>query len=166
MTMCCETPKELLHIETQNQARYIAYVCGPYSADSIEERNANIAAADAAGRDLLAMGYAVIVPHNNTRAWEEDTRFKHGDFITMDLTLLERCDLLCVVDESTDSPGARTEIDWAEANRLPVYPGVANVPPPHLFRTRRNPLAQPQNAQKRDVVRKKGILVGTLVTGV
>jgi len=114
--------------------KYIAYVAGPYRADTVEARDANIAAADAVGRALVTKGYAVFIPHNNTRHWEEDGRFSHEDCIDIDLAILERCDLLVVVGDYTASAGTRREIDWARRNGIPVYLSVDAVPPPEQFR--------------------------------
>jgi len=111
----------------------IVYIAGPYTATTIDKRNANIEAASAAGRDLLAKGYVPIVPHANTAGWELDPRFKHVDFLEMDFVLLDRADCVCLVGDWQKSKGTLQEIDRANANGQPVYVGVESVPPVEQF---------------------------------
>lgn len=111
----------------------LAYVAGKYSAHSIEQRDKNIAAADLIGRALVAKGYAAIVPHNNTTAWEFDGRFTHETFMRLDLTILERCDLLVTVDDWKESVGAQREVLWAKDNGIPVYHSLSEVPDVESF---------------------------------
>jgi nucleoside 2-deoxyribosyltransferase len=109
--------------------RHIAYVAGDYTAKTIEERNENIARADRVGRELLAKGYAVIVPHNMTRDWEFDERFTHDDFMESDLALLERAHIMVLsTPDWTRSKGTCIEVDFARENGITIYADVALVP--------------------------------------
>jgi hypothetical protein len=106
-----------------------AYVAGPYTAKTVDKRDANIRTADAAGRDLLALGYAPIVPHNNTAAWELDSRFAHDDFLEADFSLLAVCSLVVVVGDWQHSAGTKQEIEFATRNGIPIFYGTDAVPP-------------------------------------
>ena len=113
--------------------RYIGYICGPYTAKTIEQRDRNVAAANEAGKDLLAKGYAVIVPHTMSVGWEFDPRFKHADFMASDLALLEHCDLLIMLPGWQHSVGSQQEITWARENGIPTYAGTEVVPDADCF---------------------------------
>lgn len=75
----------------------IAFIIGPYHADTCSEIDANIQLARKAARRLWRSGYAVICPHSNSSHFggvvSEET-FRKGY-----LEILERCALvdLCVV---------------------------------------------------------------------
>lgn len=106
----------------------ILYVAGPYSAPMLEQRDANIAAADAMGRELLALGYAVIVPHTMSRDWENDPRFEHADFLAADLAILRQCHGVVFVGNWRESTGAQQEYAEARSLGLPTFDNV--LPPP------------------------------------
>lgn len=109
--------------------RPIVYVAGPYSAKSKDLRDMHIQDADRVGRELLAKGYAVIVPHNMSRDWEYDERFTHDDFMEADLALLERAQIMVLTTiDWTHSKGTCIEVDWARENGITVYGSVENVP--------------------------------------
>jgi len=106
----------------------VAYVAGPYSAVTRQQRDRNIALADEVGRELMRRGYAPIVPHNNCARWDDDARFNYGDFIRADLAILSRCDLLVAVGDWRRSEGARCEVQHALQRGIPVYYGLEAVP--------------------------------------
>lgn len=106
----------------------LGYVSGPYSAKTKEGIQANIAKADAVGRELLAMGHCPVVPHKNTAGWEDDERFEWQQFIDADLALLAQCDFMVMTDGWVKSKGANIEVDFARKNGIPVYASVSLVP--------------------------------------
>jgi nucleoside 2-deoxyribosyltransferase len=103
----------------------IGYVSGAYSAVTPEQVQANIDAADAVGRELLAKGYCPIVPHKNSAGWENDARFLWQDFIDADLALLAKCDFVVMVGDWIKSKGAIIEVEFAREHGIPVYADVS-----------------------------------------
>lgn len=108
--------------------RHRVYIAGPYTAHSIEKRNLNIANADSVGREVLALGYAPIVPHNLTQGWESDKRFRFEDFIESDLSLLSTCQLLVLCGDWRHSKGTQAELLFARENGIPIFYNVKDVP--------------------------------------
>lgn len=110
--------------------RSVIYIAGPYSAKTIDKRNANIEAADEAGRACFAKGWMPIVPHSITASWELDDRFPaNTDWVAADFSLLQHCQAVCVVGKDWQkSMGTCREIDFATENGLPVWFGTENVP--------------------------------------
>ncbi len=97
-----------------------------------ERQDANVAAADATGRELLAMGHTPFVPHTMTRGWEKDDRFQHdpdhiglSDFLRMDFEWLRFCDALLFLGPS---PGASAEREFAKGMGLTIYYSIDEIP--------------------------------------
>jgi len=97
----------------------VAYVAGPYRANSEYELVKNIRRAEAVAVELWRMGYAVICPHKNTAHFGGvcyDNVFLNGD-----LEILSRCDLVVLVEGWESSQGAKDEIIHAELINIPVF---------------------------------------------
>lgn len=112
-----------------------AYVAGAYTALSTEARDINVSKADYVGRELLALGYAPIIPHKNTLNWETDGRFSFEDFLNADFALLETCQLLVICGEYRHSKGTLAELNFARENGIPVYYRIDDVPMAKDFKT-------------------------------
>jgi len=108
----------------------VAYVSGPYRADTIRGVTENIRAAEAIAIELWKMGYAVICPHTNTQYFDgifgiEKNKGMHPDsengqkFINGDLTFISRMipgfDVLVMVPGYICSSGAMQEKLYAES---------------------------------------------------
>ena len=70
----------------------VAYVCGPYRADTICGVVENIRAAEAVALELWRMGFAVICPHKNSALF--DGAAPDSVWLKGDLEILIRGDLL------------------------------------------------------------------------
>ena len=104
----------------------VAYVAGPYNADSIYSIVQNIRRAEFVALSLWKMGYAVICPHKNTSLLDgECTR---QTWIDGDLEILRRCDLLVVLPNWGESEGTRDEISQAEVLNIPIFYWPDDIP--------------------------------------
>ncbi len=96
----------------------LAYVAGPYRADSESGVIANIRRAEAVAIMLWQMGYAVLCPHKNTALFGglcPDDVWLKGD-----LVMMERCDLVVLVPGWQESSGTRAEVERARELGIPV----------------------------------------------
>jgi len=97
----------------------VAYVAGPYTADTIHGVVQNIRNAEAVAVELWKMGYAVICPHKNTALFDgicEDSVWLEGD-----LKILKRCDILVLAKGWRSSKGACKEVKIAIEYHIPAY---------------------------------------------
>jgi len=107
--------------ESPEPARLIpvAYVAGPYrdvrGTYYVEQ---NIRAAEAVAVELWKMGFAVICPHTNTKHMDGITDNSADMFISGDLEIVRRCDVLVTMPNWMRSEGARNEV------RAAKYAGV------------------------------------------
>jgi len=105
----------------------LAYVAGPYRAQTERQLVQNIREAEGIGIALWKMGYAVICPHKNTAHFGA---LSHEDLLKGDLEMLARCDLIVLTPRWRESAGAKEERLHAIACGLPVFewPNVPIVP--------------------------------------
>jgi hypothetical protein len=102
----------------------LIYVAGKYSGKDYDEIDLNINTARSAAIKLLAKRWAVITPHLNTYHMEDVEHhigFKHGDWLKMDLVILERCDAIFMLRGWEDSKGATMEHNFAKEQGLKIY---------------------------------------------
>jgi len=98
----------------------LAYVSGKYSdprGAAFIERNIR-QAADIA-MQLWSLGVAVICPHTNTAHFDGATDYE--GFITGDLVMVDRCDLVVMVPNWKASNGAGIERNRAMKQHVPVF---------------------------------------------
>lgn len=109
----------------------MVFVAGPYGAPDDDGVGANVAAACAAGKALLAKGHAPLIPHLNLAydVWHEATYGERAPadlYYAWDLALLERCEGLLFLQSS---PGADRELKRAKEIGLPIWYAIGDVPP-------------------------------------
>ena len=104
----------------------VVYLAGKYSGDI----DANIAAARKVAIDLWERGYAVICPHLNTAHFEVDCKATYDDYITGDLHIISRCDVVVMLPGWKDSKGANLEHAHATEMGIPIYE-YPNIPDLH-----------------------------------
>jgi len=97
----------------------VAYVAGPYRADTIYGVAQNIQKARAVALRLWKLGYAVICPHSNTAFF--DGACPDSVWLEGDIEILTRCDLVVLVPGWEASSGTRAEIAEARRFDIPVY---------------------------------------------
>jgi len=97
----------------------LAYLAGPYTADSPELVEANVNAAIDVQVALMESGFAVFCPHTNyghDRADIDYVRLMHLCF-----KHLENCDLIVLLPGWEKSRGACMELGYAIAHGLEFY---------------------------------------------
>jgi len=98
----------------------VAYVAGPYRADTIYGVAQNIQRARDVALRLWKLGYATICPHSNTAFF--DGACDDSVWLSGYLEILRRCDFVVVLDGWEKSEGATKEVRVANTNGIPVYP--------------------------------------------
>ena len=97
----------------------LAYVAGPYRAPTEWEVKRNIEAAERIAVALWQQGYAVICPHKNTAFFGGAA--SDEVWLTGDLEIMRRCDLVVLVPGWRSSSGTRAEVAEAQCLGIPVY---------------------------------------------
>ena len=97
----------------------VAYVVGPYRADTINGVAQNIQKSRDVALRLWKLGYAAICPHSNTAFF--DGACPDSVWLEGDIEILKRCDLVVLVDGWENSAGARREVEVAAAHGIPIY---------------------------------------------
>ena len=97
------------------------YISGPYTADSIEERDENIRKANELAQIFAEEGWAVYCPHTQSQNWEYETGLSHEDFLERDFEWIDRSDALGMVEGWEDSDGAVREHERAQRLGRPIY---------------------------------------------
>jgi hypothetical protein len=83
---------------------------GGCAEPDVEKRDANVKAADEAGREIARRGHTPFIPHKMTYDWERDEVLQYEDFIRIDDEWLRFCDAILMIGSS---PGADRELDLA-----------------------------------------------------
>ena len=100
----------------------LIYLAGPYTGD----REANVARALRVADDLIARGYAVLVPHlsHYQKGWGH-SMFWYG----YDLEFLRRCDMIYMMEGWPRSFGSRLELRKAQEWGIPrIFQGAPGDP--------------------------------------
>jgi dienelactone hydrolase len=95
----------------------IAYICGSYSAPTINEIAENIYKARAVARKYWKQGYAVICPHTNSAFMDGD----NIDFYAGDLEILSKCDAIVMMNGWEKSQGSKRELEFAKEHNLTIF---------------------------------------------
>jgi hypothetical protein len=102
-------------------------VAGPFSADSAEQRQANLDAMNAAGARLLEMGHVPVIGMNAAIPVlaQADVPDRYKAVMEISLAVIGACDALLLIGES---PGANRERDLIVSQGKPVYLRIEDVP--------------------------------------
>ncbi len=104
------------------------FIAGPYGDYNPKHVIAqNVANADAVGRDLVAMGHQVYIPHKMTWGWEDDVRLTRDDYLRLDNSFLELW-AEAIFRLLGESPGADHEVSLARILGKPVFTRLEDVP--------------------------------------
>lgn len=103
----------------------VAYIAGPYRADSAWVVELNIRNAEALALDCWQAGVAVICPHANTRFF--DGALPDECWLVGDLAIMERCDVVVLTPDWERSEGATAEREEAARLNIPVVVGLAGL---------------------------------------
>jgi len=101
----------------------ILYISGPYSAETLIDRQQNILDAKRRFIDALATGeWWAVCPHTHTDGLETHLpQIPHEEWLKMDITMLAGCDALWVDSDNELSDGVMLETAWAIESGMPVY---------------------------------------------
>jgi len=100
------------------QKMLLAYVAGPYTADTLDGVEENCRRARLVGKELAKCGPTVfpVVPHQTGRDMEDIGDYEYWCEATLEL--MRRCDVVYAMQGWENSKGARGEV--AEANKLGI----------------------------------------------
>ena len=104
----------------------VAYVVGAYRHKSWRTMAANAEAAVEAGVKLTKRGYVALIPHRAIGCMYG--KISEAEAMTACYELIRRSDCVVVLPSWNQSRMSPKEIDFARANKIPVWFGVENVP--------------------------------------
>lgn len=97
--------------------KIVVYIAGPFRGKSAWDVENNIRRAEELALECWRAGYAVICPHANTRFF--DKAADDSVFLTGDLEIMDRCDVLLTTPDWERSAGALEEVRIALQNDRP-----------------------------------------------
>ncbi len=106
------------------------YIAGPYRADTIEQRDANIQQARDACAEIFRRGHTPFCPHAMTARFDDDyPDIDDERFLETGIKWLECCDAILMLPGWEDSSGSRAERKMAEDLDLWIYESLDDIPP-------------------------------------
>lgn len=96
----------------------IAYIAGPYRAETQEGIRRNIAHARRVAEKYWRLGYAVFCPHLNSA--HMDGVVDDAVFLAGDIAILKRCHVVVAMSTWSNSVGATKEIELADDLEIEV----------------------------------------------
>ena len=103
-------------------------VAGPYSADTLEERQGNLAAMNEAAAGVMRLGHIPVIGVNAALPVVEclgtDSN-QYESIMAISLALVDKCDAILVIGES---PGVNRERDLVQSKGRPVYWTLSEIP--------------------------------------
>lgn len=109
----------------------LIYIAGRYTADTRADVQANIDAAEEAGKEVLLLGHVPVIPHRITGHWDADERFlnwPHQDWLNkFCLPLLAKCHVILMLPGWETSKGSQMELKFAAKNSKMIIFGVNDL---------------------------------------
>ena len=103
-------------------------VAGPYSADTPEQRERNLAMMNQAAAEILKLGHIPVIGVNAALpvvgCLTTDANQCEA-IMAISLALVDKCDAILMIGES---PGASRERDLIQSKGLPVYRDISEIP--------------------------------------
>jgi nucleoside 2-deoxyribosyltransferase len=103
----------------------VIYIAGPYRAATTWGIAENIQTAKRVALEVWRAGFVALCPHANTSLFDgelPDDAYRNGD-----LTLMERCDAVLLLDGWERSSGTREEVRTAKRMGLPVFESLYHL---------------------------------------
>ena len=100
----------------------LIYLAGPYTGSCSVECTQNIRIAESYAMHLWNLGYPTICPHLNSAHF--DGCAPESLFLSGTLLMLEKCDVVVLIEGWRESNGTLGEIYRANELAIPVYDGV------------------------------------------
>ncbi len=105
------------------------YIAGPYTADTIGQRNRNIETARYHCALLIKAGHYPFCPHTMSAKFDDDyPEIGYEQYMKMYLHWMRFCDSLYPLDGWQKSSGTKREITLAEKLSLDIYYDPTEVP--------------------------------------
>ena len=98
------------------------FISGPYSGGDVAQ---NVKKAIMEGDYIARLGHVPFIPHL-TMFWDLLIHHEYQFWLDQDMEWLKVCD--AVLRLPGESPGADKEVAYAEANGMPVYCSVFEIP--------------------------------------
>ncbi len=108
----------------------ILYISHPYTADDYNKVRRNVHNAARLAAKCVERGWAVINPIGNAHSMAKHVDRPHGDWLLMDLALMDRCDAVLFAKDWQNSRGCRVEHSYAVSKCFTVYYEEDGVPSP------------------------------------
>ena len=103
----------------------LIYIAGPYRNSDPVVKEQNILTARQYGEEIIRLGAAAIVPHNNFRYY--DGYAGEQFFLEATLRLMSVCDAVLVIPGYINSEGTKGEIVEARHLGIPIYFNVSDI---------------------------------------
>lgn len=103
-------------------------VAGPYTAETVEQRQQNLDAMNKAAAAVMMCGHIPVIGVNAALPvveWLGAEADRYEAIMAISLALVDKCEAILMVGES---PGANRERDLVRAKALPVYRNVSEIP--------------------------------------
>ena len=103
-------------------------VAGPYSADTSEQRQRNLAAMNVAAAGVMKLGHIPVIGVNAALPVVEclgSDANQYEAIMAISLALVDKCDAILVIGESA---GVKRERDLVRCKGLPVYSNLNEIP--------------------------------------
>lgn len=98
------------------------YIAGAYTGKTKEERDLNIAHAEAVGREIARKGKFPVIPHKNTRQFDDSAPDIDKEFwLKGDIGLMLKCDAVIFIEGWEHSLGAVAEMEEAKNANMLIY---------------------------------------------
>ncbi|MCB0697129.1 MAG: DUF4406 domain-containing protein [Chitinophagaceae bacterium] len=103
-------------------------IAGPYSADTEEQRQENLAALNNAAAHLLSIGHTPLIGINAALPVirQSKTKTPYEDIMKISMAVIDCCEAILLIAES---PGANRERDFVLSKGLPVYYNISEISP-------------------------------------
>ena len=103
-------------------------VAGPYSAETVEQRQQNLDAMNKAAAGVMMRGHIPVIGVNAALPVVEllgPEIDRYEAIMAISLALVDKCEALLVIGES---PGVNRELDVVRSKGLPIYQDLSEIP--------------------------------------
>lgn len=103
-------------------------IAGPYSAQTIEQRQHNLEAMNKVAAGVMMRGHIPVIGVNAALPvveWLGAEADRYEAMMAISLALVDKCEAILIIGES---PGANRERDLVSSKGLPVYRDISDIP--------------------------------------
>uniref|UniRef100_A0A6M3IYL3 DUF7768 domain-containing protein n=1 Tax=viral metagenome TaxID=1070528 RepID=A0A6M3IYL3_9ZZZZ len=103
----------------------LVYIAGPYRDANAWMVHCNVNHAESLAMRVARRGMMPLCPHTNTRNFNGTLTDEF--WLAGTMLILSRCDAMMLTDDWITSSGARAEVEYAEANSIPVFESLDDL---------------------------------------